>query len=105
MTDSESAIEHFRRLETLAAKLTERGIAVYEHEYTMLAFGSFRLELGTRHRRWGFSWDGKEGFISFSDPYTPRGGRTAPPVSGHTKRLGFGPEIPYSFIEGFNFGE
>ena len=105
MDDPQSSLEHLRRLKALAGNLADRGIAIYEHEYTMLAFGSFCLELGTRHRRWGFSWDGKEGFISFSDPYTPRSGRTAPPVFGHTKRLGFGPEIPYSFIEGFNFEE
>jgi hypothetical protein len=103
MDDSQSAIEHLRRLGTLATKLADRGIAIYEHDYTMLAFGSFRLELGTRHRRWGFSWDGKEGFISFSDPYTPSDGRLAPPVSGHAKRLDFGPDTPYSFIEEFNF--
>jgi len=103
MDDSQSAIEHLGRIEALAVKLADQGIAIYEHDYTMLVFGSFRLELGTRHRRWGFSWDGKEGFLSYSDPYTPSDGLLAPPVSGHAKRLGFGPHIPYSFIEEFSF--
>ncbi|MFQ5974600.1 MAG: hypothetical protein ACE5Q3_19930 [Alphaproteobacteria bacterium] len=104
MNDSQSAIDHFQRLERLAAALADHGIAIYEHQYYMLAFGGFRLELGTRHRRWGFSWDGKEGFLTVSDPYAPSAGRPAPPVSGKTEHLGLGDlDAPFRFIESFEF--
>ena len=103
MDDPQSAIEHLLRLKALAANLADRGIAIYEHDYTMLAFGSFRLELGTRSRRWQFSWDGKEGFLSFSNPYVPSEVQKGRPRTEHVERLGFGPDIPYSFIEGFDF--
>ena len=76
MSDSQSAVNHLERLLRLARALADRGIAIYEHEYFMLTFGSFRLELGTRHRRWGFSWDGREGFLSTSGPYEPSNGRS-----------------------------
>ena len=104
MNDSQSAIDHFRRLERLAAVLSDRGIAIYEHRYYLLVFGSFSLELGTRHRRWGFSWDGKDGFLSVSDAYAPKEGRPAPPVSGRAERLDTGDlDAPFRFIESFDF--
>ena len=105
MTDSTSGINHLERLLHVATVIAGRGFAIYQHDYLMLAFGSFRLELGTRHQRWGISWDGKEGFLSVSDPYSPSPGNRAPPVTGKTIRLGFGPDIPYSFIEGYDFGD
>ena len=76
MEDPRSTIEHLRRSEALAIKLAERGIAVYKHDDVMLAFGSFRLELGSRRRRWSLSWDGREGFLDFSDPYSPASSST-----------------------------
>jgi hypothetical protein len=104
VSDSQSAIDHLERLARLAGVLAERGIAIYEHEYLLLAFGSFRLELGTRHERWGFSWDGKEGFLGVSDQYAPREGRPAPPVAGKSVHLGLGDlDAPFTFIERFEF--
>jgi hypothetical protein len=102
--DSQSAIDHFQRLLRLADVLAERGVSIYEHEYFMLAFGGFRLELGTRHRRWGFSWDGKEGLLGVSDAYAPREGRPAPPVYGKSAHLGLDDlDAPFTFIERFDF--
>ena len=67
----------------------------------MLAFASFRLKLGTRHFRWGFSWDGKENFLTVSGPYAPLAGRAAPPVSGKTEHLAPSDlDAPFRFIEG-----
>jgi hypothetical protein len=104
--DSQSAVDHLQRLGQLASVLAERGIAIYEHEYLMLAFGSFRLELGTRHRRWRFSWDGKEGYLDVSDAYAPREGQPAPPLSAKSVHLGLGDlDAPVTFIEAFEFTE
>ncbi len=106
MKDSQSAIDHLARLTELAEVLAAQGIAVYEHEYLPLAFGSFRLELGTRRTRWGFSWDGKEGFLSVSAAYEPREGRRAPPVAGKAVGLGLGDlDAPFIWIKGFDFTE
>ena len=104
MKDSQSAIDHLERLASLAGVLAERGIAIYEHEYFMLAFGSFRLELGTRHTRWGFSWDGKEGFLDVSTAYKPREGRPSPQVAVKSIHVGLGDlDAPFAFIEAFDF--
>ena len=104
MSDPESAIAHFRRVERLATGLSDRGIAIYEHEYFLLAFGSFRLEVGTRGRRWGFSWDGKDGCLDVSAPYAAPEGRPAPPVAGRAERLGLGDlDAPFRFVRDFEF--
>jgi hypothetical protein len=103
--DSVDAAHHFKRLVDLDEILASRTIAIYEHEYFMLAFGSFRLEVGTRKRRWGFSWDGKEGFATISNPYEPSDGRAAPPVSGKAIGLGLGNlDAPFEFLKTFDFG-
>jgi hypothetical protein len=90
VNDSDSALDHFDRMTRLANALAARGIAIYEHHYFMLGFGSFRLELGTRHKRWRFSWDGKEGFLDVSDVYAPREGEPAPLVAGRSIHFGLG---------------
>lgn len=100
MADAQSAIDHLNRLVRLAERLSARGIALYEHDYVTLAFGSFRLEIGTRHKRWGLWWDGKDGCLTISAPYAPRDGRRAPLVAGQVVSLGLGdPDQPFSYIE------
>ncbi len=104
MPDPQSAIEHFRRLSDLAASLSERGIALYEHEYFMLVFGSFRIELGTRHKRWGLAWDGKDGYLEIFGPYEPPEGRPAPSVPGKSVHIGLNDlDAPFSFIRSYDF--
>lgn len=103
MGDPQVASEHLDRLSRLATALAGRGLAIYEHHYYMLVMGSFRLEVGTRHERWVVSWDGKEGFIDISEPYAAEPGSLMKPVAGQTMFLGFGPDIPYAFLETFEF--
>ncbi|MFQ5850878.1 MAG: hypothetical protein ACE5JU_09855 [Candidatus Binatia bacterium] len=60
---SESAYRHIEHLEGLAEALRKDGIAVLEHSYHALAFGSFVLVVGRPMKRLKFSWDGKEFFL------------------------------------------
>ena len=62
-TDATSAIEHLKRVTALAERLAARGIAIYEHSYHMLAFGSWTIVAGRRNRRVKFSWDGRDEFL------------------------------------------
>jgi hypothetical protein len=59
-TDATSAIEHLKRVTALAERLAARGIAIYEHSYHMLAFGSWTIVAGRRKKRVNFSWDGRD---------------------------------------------
>lgn len=61
--DATSGVEHSRRMLALTERLAAQGIAVYEHQWFCLMFGSWTLIAGTRHRRFRFQWDGKEFFI------------------------------------------
>jgi hypothetical protein len=47
----------------LADVLRKSGIAILEHAYYALAFGSFVLVVGRPRRRLKFNWDGKEFFL------------------------------------------
>jgi len=52
--EANSFLEHARQVHSLAAKLSEDGIAIYEHSYDMLSFGSWLLILGKRKYRLKF---------------------------------------------------
>jgi len=64
--DTVSSIEHFQQICSLARQLSDIGVAIYEHHWDFLAFGSWTIEAGSRHRRFEFSWDGREFSISVS---------------------------------------
>src|SRR5439155_6479706 len=64
--DAASSTEHFQRFFALAQQLAGRGVAIYEHHWDFLAFGSWTIVAGSRHRRFEFSWDGREFSISVS---------------------------------------
>ena len=65
------AIEHFRLLDDLANSCTEKGIAIYEHRYHYLAFGSWTIVAGRRKNRMRFDWNGKEKLLYVSQSEFP----------------------------------
>jgi len=72
--DPDSFLDHFRKICSLAANLSDQGIAVYEHSYHMLAFGSWVLVLGKRKSRFRFTWDGKDGVLKTEKALIPNSG-------------------------------
>jgi hypothetical protein len=63
--DAEVSKSYFQRLARVSEKLAEDGIAVYAHRYDALAFGSWIVEAGTRHRRIRATYDGRESQLRF----------------------------------------
>ncbi|MEK6653030.1 MAG: hypothetical protein AABY50_08890 [Nitrospirota bacterium] len=72
--DANSFLEHARQVHSLAEKLSEDGIAIYEHSYDMLSFGSWLLILGKRKYRVRFIWDGKDGILITAKALIPDSG-------------------------------
>jgi hypothetical protein len=106
VSDTQSARLHFERLARLSKALEARGFSIYEHQYHAFVFGSFRLELGTRRRRWSVAWDGRDGFLTISDRYGSDDSLKAPPTTLGTHHLGVDdPEAPFRFLATFGFGE
>ena len=50
----------------LAERLAPRGIAIYEHSYYLMSFGSWTIVAGRRTRGHRFSWDGRDAFLEIS---------------------------------------
>ena len=63
-SDSESAIKHLRRVGLLAEQLKPLGVAIYEHHWDCLCFGSWTITAGRRKDCYEFGWDGREFFMS-----------------------------------------
>jgi hypothetical protein len=62
--DSDATLEHLRRVVSFAECLGPHSMAVFEHHYHYLSFGSWILVAGNRHRRAQLTWDGKEFLLS-----------------------------------------
>ena len=70
-----SGLNHFREILNLTERLAEQGVAVYEHKWLCLCFGSWSLVAGTtRQHRYQFSWDGRDFFMSVSSCDHPSNG-------------------------------
>ena len=67
--DAEDSATYFGQLAELSRRLDEVGIALYSHRYDFLAFGSWMVEAGTRHRRVRVTYDGREGLLRFEDAF------------------------------------
>ena len=61
--DADVSFRHFEALVQFVQRLREEHIAVYSHRYDFLAFGSWVIEVGNRHRRVQLTHDGKEGVL------------------------------------------
>jgi hypothetical protein len=64
--DAVPSTGHFEFLAELVRDLRAEGFGVYSHRYEYLAFGSWMIDVGTRHRRLRLSYDGKEGSLQVS---------------------------------------
>jgi hypothetical protein len=58
--DTEPSANALEGVAEVARLITARGLPVYRCEFDFLAFGSWTIETGTRHRRIRIVYDGKE---------------------------------------------
>ena len=66
-SDGDNTVLHFELVQWLAEMLVGDNLAIYGHAYDQLAFGSWELIVGTRHRRRRIVWDGKDSSMSVSE--------------------------------------
>ena len=97
-----STIEHFRQLLGMAERLASLGAVIYEHHWEYLVFGRWIAVTSSRHRRFEFSWDGRESSMSvsrseFSDSRS-RQEWSAPEVH---RLPSADPSAPFEYIEQF----
>ena len=85
IVDADSAAHHFRRVLALADELKQKRLAIYEHHYDYMCFGSWTISAGRRRDCYEFSWDGREFFLSISHSPDISGGRpqTWTPTESH----------------------
>lgn len=48
----------------MAHRLAALDIAIYEHQYAALVFGSWEIVAGTRKKRMRFRWDGRDAALT-----------------------------------------
>ena len=65
--DSQSSANYFQNVASLAARLAQSHVAVYEHKFHYMAFGSWELVAGRRTRMLRFTYDGKDSYLSYRD--------------------------------------
>lgn len=101
-SDADSSVSHLRRITALADTLKKSGVAIYEHHWDSLCFGSFTITAGRRKDCFEFSWDGREFFLSVSHSAGVSNGRpqTWQPVANHRLSPDDGKD-PLVFIEEF----
>jgi hypothetical protein len=67
--DWNTTIVHLDLLKLLAERLSGYHLTIYSFQYNQLAFGSFTLEIGTRHTRREYIWDCKEYILKVINKY------------------------------------
>ena len=65
--DSQSSANYFRAIAELAQRLSDKRIAIYEHGFTYMAFGSWEIVTGRRKQMIRFIYDGKDSLLSYGD--------------------------------------
>jgi hypothetical protein len=70
-SDVQSCANHWNKVVALCSELAPLGVAVYEHSYSYLSFGSWTLTLGKRKEVLRFNWDGREGFVTIQEALVP----------------------------------
>ena len=70
-SDAQSCANHWNKVVALCSELAPLGVAVYEHSYSYLSFGSWTLILGKRKKMLRFNWDGREGFVTIQEALVP----------------------------------
>ena len=67
MSIDDSQSSYFRRLADLAERLAKKKVAIYEHSFEYMAFGSWEIVAGRRERMLRFNYDGKESYLFYCD--------------------------------------
>ena len=67
INDSQSSADYFKSVATLAEQLAGKKIAIYEHKFTYMAFGSWEIVTGRRSKMIHFTYDGKDSYLSYCD--------------------------------------
>ena len=67
LDDSQSSADYFKSVANLAERLAKKKVAVYEHSFTYMAFGSWEIVAGQRKRMLRFTYEGKDSYLSYSD--------------------------------------
>ena len=67
LDDSQSSTDYFKSVASLAERLAKKKVAVYEHRFTYMAFGSWEIVAGRRSKMLRFTYDGKDSYLSYCD--------------------------------------
>jgi hypothetical protein len=67
LDDSQSSADYFKSVANLAERLAKKKVAIYEHHFTYMAFGSWEIVAGRRSKILRFTYDGKESYLSYCD--------------------------------------
>lgn len=65
--DSQASADYFHSIADLAQRLADKRIAVYEHAFHYMAFGSWEIVAGRRAQMIRFTYDGKDSLLSYDD--------------------------------------
>ena len=66
MSDAVWSQEFVSALAKFSANLSKSDYAIYNIDYSFMNFGSWTLEIGKRHDRIRFEWNGKESILTCS---------------------------------------
>ena len=56
LDDSQSSADYFKSVADLAERLAKKKVAVYEHSFTYMAFGSWEIVAGRRKKMLRFTY-------------------------------------------------
>ena len=99
LSDSTSARNHLTRILDLADVAAEKHWVIFRHDYDLLCFGSFILEIGTRKLRRKYLWDGKEATLEILAAQLSDSKTVAEWKPDKKIKLGFDQNEPYQTIE------
>ncbi len=70
-SDAQSSVSYMKAVLAMAQRLLESDIAIFEHRFHALAFGSWTIVAGRRKERARLSWDGRDGFLTIEQATFP----------------------------------
>lgn len=71
ISDAQNSVKHIEAVLAIAQRLSSSDIAIYEHTYHALVFGSWTIVAGKRKERVRFSWDGRDGILTVEQAIFP----------------------------------
>ena len=95
-----SAIKHFKAIVDIGERIKEIDVSIYEHHYYPIVFGSWTLIVGKRKERTKFDWDGRDGYLQYSEASFPDSSYSNSNVEWtHIKNEGVNYDDPVSVYE------